>query len=149
MTKHPLKMTKVALESLVRRPATVRYPLERKPVYAATRGRIAIEEAKCILCVLCDKKCPTGAIRVDRTGKTWAIDRLRCIQCNYCVEVCPKKCLVMENQYSEPVSAKSVFEVSVPFTPPAPKPKQAAPAAPAAATPPAVSDAKPPPAEGA
>lgn len=145
MIKHPLKMTRVALESLARKPATVRYPLERKPVYAATRGRIAIAEATCILCVLCDKKCPTGAIRVDRAGKTWAIDRLKCIQCGYCVEVCPKKCLAMETMYSEPVSTKSLLTVAVPFTPPAPKPKPAAP--PPAATP--VPESRPPAAEGA
>jgi len=143
MTKHPLKMTKTALEGLFRKPATVRYPLERKPVYAATRGRIALQEAACILCVLCDKKCPTGAIKVDRPGKTWAIDRLKCIQCGYCVEVCPKKCLAMETSYSEPVSAKSMFTVAVPFTPPAPKPKPAAPAAPA------VPETRPPAPEGA
>ena len=144
MTKHPLKMTKTALEGLFRKPATVRYPLERKPVYAATRGRIAIEEAKCILCVLCDKKCPTGAIKVDRAGKTWAIDRLRCIQCGYCVEVCPKKCLVMQTMYSPPVVARSVDVVAVPFTPPPPKPKPAAPP-----PSPATSDVKPTATEGA
>ncbi len=127
MSKNPLKMTKVALESLLKKPATVPYPAVRKPVYAGTRGRIAIEEAKCILCLICDKRCPTGAIKVDRPGKTWAIDRLRCIQCNFCVEVCPKKCLSMENMYTTPVTGKSMDVVNVPFTPPPPKP--AAPAA--------------------
>ena len=131
-TKNPLKMTRVALESLLKKPATVPYPAARKPVYAGTRGRIAIEEGKCILCLICDKKCPTGAIQVDRTGKTWSIDRLRCIQCNFCVEVCPKKCLSMENMYTLPVTAKQMDVVNVPFTPPAPKPKAApAPEAPA------------------
>lgn len=134
MTKHPLKMTKVALESLFQRPATVPYPAVRKPVYAATRGRIAIEEAKCILCLICDKKCPTGAISVDRNGKTWAIDRLRCIQCGYCVEVCPKKCLTLENQYTAPMQAKSTDVIAVPFTPPPPKPKSPTPATPPPST---------------
>jgi len=135
MTKHPLKMTKVALENLFQKPATVPYPAARKPVYAATRARIAIEEAKCILCLICDKKCPTGAIKVDRPGKTWAIDRLLCIQCGYCVEVCPKKCLGMENLYSPPVSAKAMDVVNVPFTPPPPKPKPPPASATPAATP--------------
>lgn len=126
MTKHPLKMTRVALEALWSSPATVRYPAVRKPVYAATRGRIAIEEAKCILCMICDKKCPTGAIVVDRPGKTWTIDRFRCIQCNACVEACPKKCLAMENMYTPPATEKSLDTFAIPFTPPAPKPKPAA-----------------------
>jgi formate hydrogenlyase subunit 6/NADH:ubiquinone oxidoreductase subunit I len=128
MNKSPLKMTRVALESLLKKPATVPYPAVRKPVYAGTRGRIAIDEATCILCVLCDKKCPTGAIKVDRAAKTWAIDRLRCIQCNYCVEVCPKKSLVMENLYSEPVTSKQLVVVAVPYTPPPPKPPAPKPA---------------------
>lgn len=128
MIKHPLLMTRVALESLIQGPATVRYPAERKPVYAATRGRIALDHAACILCVLCDKKCPTTAIKVDRAGKTWGIDRLKCIQCGYCVEVCPKKCLVMENHYTEPVLARQAEVVQVPFTPP-PRAKPTAPAA--------------------
>lgn len=133
MTTNPLKMTKVALQSLLKKPATVPYPAARKPVYAATRGRIAIEEAKCILCLICDKKCPTGAIKVDRAGKTWAIDRLRCIQCNFCVEVCPKKCLAMENMYSAPVTGKQTDVVQVPYSPPPPKAAATKPATPSAA----------------
>ena len=128
MTKNPLKMTKVALQSLLSKPATVPYPAARKPVYAGTRGRIAIDAGKCILCLICDKKCPTAAIKVDRPGKTWTIDRLRCIQCNFCVEVCPKKCLTMENMYTAPVTAKYLDVVNIPFTPPPPKPKPATPA---------------------
>lgn len=135
MTKNPLKMTKVALQSLLSKPATVPYPAARKPVYAGTRGRIAINESTCILCLICDKKCPTGAIKVDRPGKTWAIDRLRCIQCNFCVEVCPKKSLLMENMYTAPVTTKSVDVFNIPFTPPPPKPKPAP--VPAPETPPA------------
>lgn len=121
MSQNPLKMTRATLESLFKKPATIRYPAERKPVYAGTRGRIALDESKCILCMICDKRCPTQAISVDRTGKTWAIDRLRCIQCNFCVEVCPKKCLVMETMYSEPVTKKERVVIVVPYTPPAPK----------------------------
>ena len=130
MSKNPLKMTRVALESLLKKPATVPYPLARKPVYAATRGRIAMDESKCILCLICDKKCPTQAIKVDRPGKTWTIDRLRCIQCNFCVEVCPKKCLSMDNLYTAPMVARTTDVVNVPFTPPPPKPAAPKPAAP-------------------
>lgn len=122
MKTHPLKMTWVALENLLNKPATIPYPLARKPVYEATRGRIALDEQKCILCMICDKRCPTQAIKVDRPGKTWTIDRLRCIQCNLCVEVCPKKCLSMGNLYTEPMTARSADVVNVPYTPPAPKP---------------------------
>lgn len=70
---------------------------------AGTRGSIEIEYEKCNFCLLCDKRCPTGAIKVDRPGKVWEIDRLRCIICGYCVEVCPKDCLHLSPRYSAPI----------------------------------------------
>jgi ech hydrogenase subunit F len=122
-------MSKQVARSLARGPATRRYPFEPRTYTAGTRGHISIEVAKCILCVLCDKKCPTQAIRVDRAAKTWAIDRLRCIQCGVCVDVCPKKCLGMENTYAPSATVKAVETLAIPFTPPAPKPPAAPPPA--------------------
>jgi len=95
--------------------------------FPATRGRILIEPTTCNLCVICDVRCPTKAIKVDRVGKTWAIDRLRCIQCGACVDACPRKCLSNGNHYSEPVTEKLIFTVPIPFVPPPPKPKPTAP----------------------
>jgi len=97
------RMLGPTVKNLVRRPATRRYPFEPYLPHAGTRGKIVIEYDKCIFCLLCDKKCPTGAIHVDRPGKVWQIDRLRCIQCNHCVELCPRKCLAMDNHYASAV----------------------------------------------
>ena len=116
------KMSLQTTRDLLAPPATRRYPFEKRAAYANTRGSIRIDEHKCILCVLCDKKCPTHAIQVDRKAKTWSIDRLKCIQCNYCVELCPKKCLTMDTAYTPPVSVKEVFTTAIPFTPPPKKP---------------------------
>ncbi|MGL6219545.1 MAG: 4Fe-4S dicluster domain-containing protein [Lacrimispora sphenoides] len=41
-------------------------------------------------------------MQTDKSKALWSIERLQCIQCGYCSEVCPKKCLRMENQYTEP-----------------------------------------------
>ncbi len=65
-----------------------------------------IDTDLCILCGLCSRKCPTGAITVDRAGKTWTIGRFGCIQCGCCVEVCPKKCLSMKQDYTQPGGEK-------------------------------------------
>ena len=119
-------MSKQVARSLARGPATRRYPFEKREYFAGTRGHISIEIGKCILCVLCDRKCPTQAIKVDRQAKTWTIDRLRCIQCSVCVDVCPKKCLGMENTYAPSATAKTTEKFDIPFTPPAPKPPAAA-----------------------
>ena len=132
----PLSMTKISLRNLFRAPVTVAYPVVPREYFPATRGRILIEPTTCNLCVICDVRCPTKAIKVDRKGQTWTIDRLRCIQCGACVEACPRKCLTTSPQYSEPVTEKNAFTVPIPFVPPAPKPK------PTAATIPENSDAK-------
>ena len=52
------------------------------------------DPSKCVYCTLCAKKCPAGAITVDRAAKTWALDEDKCIGCGTCQEVCPKKCIM-------------------------------------------------------
>ncbi len=58
-----------------------------------SRGQLVFTKDNCVYCTVCAKKCPTGALLVNRAQKKWAIDRLRCITCGYCVEICPKKSL--------------------------------------------------------
>ncbi|MFC2149619.1 4Fe-4S dicluster domain-containing protein [Candidatus Auribacterota bacterium] len=96
-------MTKTVIKSMTRRPATRKFPFapQRTP-YDNTRGSISNDTANCVFCGLCQIKCPTNAIIVDRKEKKWDIDRLRCIVCGCCVEHCPKKCLKMENEYTKP-----------------------------------------------
>ena len=83
-----------------RKPATRLYPFEKREPFPGTRGHVGIDINACTFCTLCQKRCPTGAINVKRTEKTWEIDRLKCIVCAACVEACPKKCISMENTYS-------------------------------------------------
>lgn len=100
------KMAKIVTRNLFSKPATVLYPVVKKGVYANTRGSIGIEIEKCIYCGICSRRCPTGAIAVDKNEKTWTIEPFNCINCNYCVEVCPKKCLTMDNAYTTPATQK-------------------------------------------
>ncbi len=48
---------------------------------------VRLNEAKCVGCTNCIKKCPTEAIRV-RDGKA-RIAEERCIDCGECIRVCP------------------------------------------------------------
>jgi ferredoxin len=50
----------------------------------------------CVYCTLCAKKCPKGALTVDRAEKTWAVDNESCVRCGVCAAVCPKKCLTLD-----------------------------------------------------
>lgn len=100
-------MAKTVLKNLFSRPATRRYPFEKREFFPATRGKLDIDIKKCIFCGLCQKKCPPAALSVKKPEKTWTINRLRCISCGYCVEVCPTKCLALSRNYPELTLTKS------------------------------------------
>jgi len=125
-----INFTKTVLRNLFRKPATRDYPAVPRIYPVRTRGSIGIDIDTCIFCGLCSKKCPTSAIEVDRSAATWSIRRFGCIQCGACVEVCPKKCLVMQNAYTDPGAVKLVdlFTGTPPAAKPAPAVAQAQPA---------------------
>ncbi|MDA8124089.1 MAG: 4Fe-4S binding protein [Deltaproteobacteria bacterium] len=91
------------LRSLFGKPATLMYPVVQREYVQGNRGHIEIAIEDCIFCGLCQRKCPTDAITVDRAEKLWEIQRLRCISCSSCTEACPKKCLAMKSGYSAAV----------------------------------------------
>jgi len=99
-------IAKTLIKSFFRKPSTVAYPFGPREYYKGTRGAVAIVVDQCIFCGICQKKCPTGAITINRNDKTWTITRARCISCAACVEVCPKKCLSLNNKYNESVTQK-------------------------------------------
>lgn len=61
----------------------------------AEDGKPRSDPEKCVYCTLCAKKCPAGAIEVDRANKVWALDAEKCVGCGTCAEICPKKCIIM------------------------------------------------------
>lgn len=63
---------------------------------AHTGGEVKFKAENCVYCTLCAKKCPAGAITVDRTEKKWEINKDECIKCGACVEACRKDALYME-----------------------------------------------------
>ena len=109
-----LKMGKVVLRSLFKKPATLMYPVVPREYTPVTKGHMAIEEEKCIVCGICAKKCPTNAISIDKEARTWSIQRMNCIQCNCCAWACPKDALHMEPQYTAPSTHKVVDTYQAP-----------------------------------
>ena len=127
-----LPFTKQVIKNLFSEPATTQYPFVAREYPERTRGHVDIDKDNCILCGMCMRSCPPGAINVDRAGKTWTINRFDCVQCGYCVEKCPKKCLSITPGYQEPGPEKVNYSVDVPYEPPKPAAKPAAPAGAAA-----------------
>lgn len=77
-------------------PFTRNYPAVVRPSFPGERGKLTIEEDKCIYCGICARKCPSNAITVTKKpDQSWQFERFRCILCAACVEACPKKCLHM------------------------------------------------------
>ena len=103
-----LTMCKTVLSSLWKKNACQMYPIKPAKFFKNSRGHIAIDPNKCILCTLCARRCPTGAIEVDRAKGTWLINRYKCITCNECVLACKPVALIMENQYAAPGAHKDI-----------------------------------------
>jgi ech hydrogenase subunit F len=101
------EMTGTVIRSLLKKPATLMYPVRPAKKVSLSRGHVTIDPENCILCRSCVRKCPTGAICVEVKEKTWQIDRLRCVVCNACVDVCPTKCLTMDTQYTAPMITRA------------------------------------------
>ena len=58
-------------------------------------GKPVNDPSKCVYCTLCAKKCPAGALEVDRANKSWSCDYDKCVGCGTCAEACPKKCIIL------------------------------------------------------
>lgn len=112
-----MPFTKQVLKNLFSKPATTSYPAVPREYPERTRGHVEIRIEECILCGMCMRSCPPGAIEVKKAGNTWTINRFDCVQCGYCVEKCPKKCLSLVPGYQEPGPKKERFEVVKPIDP--------------------------------
>jgi NAD(P)H-quinone oxidoreductase subunit I len=91
------------VRSLFRRPATEKYPFERRPTPKRLRGALRWNPEKCTGCALCVKDCPADAIELitlDKANKRFVMryHADRCTFCAQCVQNCRFKCLEMSNE---------------------------------------------------
>ncbi len=98
-----------AIANLFRPRFTERYPKERPRVPEDLRGKLYHDRSKCIYCGLCEKYCPSDAIKVDRVSKTWTHDLGKCLFCGQCEEVCrtmPKRDAIKMSDHFELATLK-------------------------------------------
>ncbi|MDR3137035.1 MAG: 4Fe-4S dicluster domain-containing protein [Coriobacteriales bacterium] len=94
------RLTKMSLRNLGRKPATRPYPQQPARYTPRTKGHIVNNIELCILCSICQKRCPATALTVNKAQGTWTINPFSCVQCGTCVRVCPKKSLRMQPEYT-------------------------------------------------
>ena len=106
-----------SLKNLLSKPYTKRYPYEDTGIPENNRGRVVWDMQRCIYCRLCERNCPTKAIKTDKEHKTQVINRVRCIQCRTCVDICPTNTIVMEKQYSKPGPTREIHTYAASMAP--------------------------------
>lgn len=73
------------------------HDLPYRPIKAEGGIRRLHTTEGCVFCGLCAKKCPYGALSVDRQTKQWRVSDRRCRECGLCAAACPKHCLSLDN----------------------------------------------------
>jgi len=112
------QMTQTVLRNLAGGPATRRYPAVPARKSPITRGHVVFNPATCRSCGLCSRRCPSGAINLDKEANFWEIDRMRCVACGECVEGCPFDSLTMDQDYFQPLVDRVVERYTITYVKP-------------------------------
>jgi formate hydrogenlyase subunit 6/NADH:ubiquinone oxidoreductase subunit I len=102
--------------NLLSKPVTLLYPLEKVPVPGAFRGRITIDDDKCIGCSKCSLICPAHVITMVenerevefkdkklKRKKKPRVKLFKCIRCGLCERHCPTTpaAIYLKNELSD------------------------------------------------
>jgi ech hydrogenase subunit F len=119
------KMTPNILRNLLVKKSTRRYPHEVRNPFEDTRGELINDMDACNLCGVCNVKCPSQCITVDKKAGLWICDPFSCVYCGVCVDACPAHSLSQRQTYRSPVTEPVVISMKgQPKKPVRPKPPE-------------------------
>ena len=108
--------------SLVNKPATVLYPVQRLTPPERFRGRLLLDTNACMLCGLCARDCPGDVIKVVRRrieredGTKELVGHLefemdRCVFCGQCATSCNSGAISFSNEFEFAQPQRQLFNV--------------------------------------
>ncbi len=106
---------KITLFNIFRRDVTVRYPYQSLKMTSRYRGHIdltrdeATGKPKCVVCMACQRACPSGCIKLDgakaegaprKSLTSYTLDFTTCSLCGLCVESCSFDAIHFSKDYN-------------------------------------------------
>ena len=96
-------MTRTILSNLFHKYSTRLHPFVVRPPLPGARAELKFDAATCILCKICQRKCPSKVITVDLVEAKWGLNVMGCVSCGVCADACPTKSITMAEEYRAPL----------------------------------------------
>lgn len=95
---------------------TRKYPFEKPLTTSEFRGKIEIDETKCIGCGACVNVCPSNALTITSRGGEIILQYFigRCVYCWRCIDVCPTNAIKGTSEFElASNNASDLYEIVI------------------------------------